>query len=528
MPIAYSSALHRLKTFLTHSDARLLRGNVIGLEKEALRVQSDGGISRAPHPAAFGSALTHPYITTDYSEALLELITPPSHGGSQALEFLCDIHRYVYEGLGEEYLWATSMPCVLSGEAGIPIAEYGHSNPGRMKHIYRVGLGHRYGRVMQVIAGVHFNFSISDEAWQALHALDGERGTLQDFMSARYMGLIRNLQRIGWLVPYLFGASPAVCESFFAGRSSGLPRFDEHTYYEPYATSLRMGDIGYTNAKEGESGIKANYDSLAAYIDSLECAISTPSARYARIGVKVNGEYRQLNDHILQIENEYYSTIRPKPLPQDDERPTVALRRRGIRYVELRSLDINAFDPLGVSHEQLHFLEALLLFCLFAESPTISAAEREAIDLNFVRVAHRGREPGLELQENGTERTLTDWANEVLDAMQNFCELLDDGDGGSAYCRSLAQQRDKVGDPDSTPSARMLAEMRTRGEGFHAFARRQSQAHRDFFLARPLAPERRAEFEAVARQSLERQQAIEAADDGDLDAYIEAYFAQQA
>jgi glutamate--cysteine ligase len=527
MPIAYSSALQRLETFLIHCDARLLRENVIGLEKEALRVRPDGGISRTPHPQAFGSALTHPYITTDYSEALLELITPPCSGGEPALEFLCDIHRYVYDGLGKESLWATSMPCVLNGEAGIPVAEYGPSNPGRMKHIYRIGLGHRYGRVMQVISGVHFNFSISDEAWQALHALDGERGPLQDFISSRYMGLIRNLQRIGWLVPYLFGASPAVCESFFVGRSSSLPRFDEHTHYEPYATSLRMGDIGYTNAKEGENGIKANYDSLTSYIDSLECAISTPCARYARIGVKVDGEYRQLNDHLLQIENEYYSTIRPKPLPQDDERPTVALRRRGVRYVELRSLDVNAFDPLGVSREQLHFLEALLLFCLFAESPPISVTEREAIDLNFTRVAHRGREPGLKLQENGNERTLTDWAREVLESMQRFCELLDNGSGGD-YCRSLVQQHDKVRDPETTPSARMLAEMREHGEGFHAFARRQSLKHRDFFLSRPLAPQRRAEFEAMARDSLERQQAIEAADDGDLDSYIQSYFTQQA
>lgn len=527
MPIVYPSALQHLKTFLTHCDARLLRENVIGLEKEALRVRPDGGISHAPHPRAFGSALTHPYITTDYSEALLELITPPRRGGAQSLEFLGDIHRFVYEGLGDEYLWATSMPCVLSGEAGIPVAEYGTSNPGRMKHIYRVGLGHRYGRVMQVISGVHFNFSIVDEAWQALHVLHGERGPLQDFISERYIGLIRNLQRVGWLIPYLFGASPAVCESFFAGGSSALPRFDEHTHYEPYATSLRMGDIGYTNAKEGESGIKANYDSLAAYIDSLECAISTPCARYARIGVKVDGEYRQLNDHLLQIENEYYSTIRPKPLPRDDERPTVALRRRGVRYVELRSLDVNAFDPLGVSLEQLQFLEALLLFCLFAESPLISAAEREAIDLNFVRVAHRGREPGLTLQENGSERSLRDWADEILGNMQGFCELLDNGSGGD-YCRSLKRQRDKISDPDATPSARMLAEMRERGEGFHSFARRQSLAHRDYFLSRPLAPGRRAEFEAVARDSLARQQAIEAADDGNLEAYIEAYFAQQA
>ncbi|APZ44289.1 glutamate--cysteine ligase [Acidihalobacter ferrooxydans] len=526
MSVTYSSASEHLARFLAHGNAQHLRSNLIGLEKETLRVLADGSIARTRHPRVLGSALTNPYVTTDYSEALLELITPPS-SGEQALAFLDDVHRFVYQGLDNEYLWATSMPCVLSGESSIPIAEYGPSNPGRMKHIYRVGLGHRYGRVMQVIAGVHFNFSISDLAWQTLHALAGEPGTVQDFISARYMGLVRNIQRVGWLVPYLFGASPAVCESFFVGRSSNLPRFDEHTLYEPYATSLRMGDIGYTNAKEGESGIKASYDSLASYVESLECAIGTPSERYARIGVKVDGEYRQLNDHILQIENEYYSTIRPKPLLQDDERPTIALRRHGIRYVELRSLDVNAFEPLGLGLAQMRFLETLLLFCLFADSPVISAAERDAIDINFARVAHRGREPGLELEQAGGKRLLREWAHEILDALQPFCDVLD-ADAGTAYRDALAQQREKVRDPEATPSARMLAEMRARGEGFHAFACRQSLAHRDAFLRRPLAQDRYAFFENIARESLQRQQSLETSDTGDFDAYLAAYFAQRA
>jgi glutamate--cysteine ligase len=375
---------------------------MVGLEKESLRVNSEGKIAQTPHPQSLGSALTHPYITTDYSEALLEFITPPFHAIGEALDFLRDLQQYVYNRLDKEVLWATSMPCVVAGESSIPIAAYGSSNAGMMKTIYRRGLGYRYGRAMQVIAGVHFNYSYSDAFWQALQQLEGDDQPLQEYISERYFDLLRNLLRIGWLIPYLFGASPAVCKSFLNGKASNLDSFDDYTFYEPYATSLRMGDIGYQNNKENETGIKANYSSLDAYVDSLTRAISTPCPEYQRIGVKVDGEYRQLNANILQIENEYYSTVRPKQLLRGNEKPSLALRQRGVRYIELRSLDINAFDPLGINEAQLHFLEALLLYCLFADSPPISAVERVEIDQNEMRVAHRGREPGLNLMRCGS------------------------------------------------------------------------------------------------------------------------------
>ncbi len=523
-----ASAQQHLQHFLDHADAQVLRNNLIGLEKESLRVRPDGHISDHPHPLVFGSALTHPWITTDYSEALIEMITPPLPSIAQTLKFLCDIHRFVYSGLDDESLWATSMPCILGGENSIPVAEYGNSCQGLMKRIYRIGLGHRYGRVMQIIAGVHFNFSFSESIWPVLRHLAGAGNDLNIFISERYLGLVRNLQRVGWLVPYLFGASPAVCDSFFIGRPSrNLPRFDAHTLYEPFATSLRMGDIGYTSAKEGERGIKANYDSLDSYIDSLEAAIRTPVTRYQQIGIKVNGEYRQLNDHILQIENEYYSTVRPKPIAVNGERPAVALRRRGVRYVELRSLDINAYEPAGVSLEQLQFLEVLMLFSLFADSPRIETAEMQAIDTNLLRVAHRGREPGLNLQTLQGERPLAEWAHEILRVMEPFCVLLDGGNNGK-YCQSLKRQRAKVDHPEQTPSGRMLAEMRARRESIHAFAKRLSLTHRKHFLAHPLPAQRVEEFKRMARESLSRQAAIEATDDGDLDTYIKSYYAQHA
>ena len=523
----YKTARQRLKRLNDLQHSRLMRDSAIGVEKESLRVNPEGSIAQTPHPRALGSALTNPYITTDYSEALTEFITPPFRRIDEVLDFLRDTQAFVYRNLEDEYLWATSMPCVVAGETSIPIAEYGSSNSGMMKHVYRRGLGYRYGRVMQVIAGVHFNYSFPNEFWTLYAELERHEGPLQDFISSSYMALIRNLQRFGWLIPYLFGASPAVCKSFLGGRSTGLQEFDADTYYQPYATSLRMGDIGYQNNKENEHGIKANYDSLQTYIDSLTCAIETPCPEYEKIGVVVDGEYRQLNANILQIENEYYSTIRPKPLVLGgNEKPTLALKRCGIGYVELRSLDVNAFDPLGINDRQLHFLEAFLLFCLLHDSPPISTDERLAIDDNELRTAHDGRDPKLKLNRGGRPVALRDWARELCEEVHGMCELLDRSARGAPYCDALRAQQAKIEDPELTPSARMLREMRERGEGFYHFARRMSEKHQHFFLNLPLSDERQAFFMEAATKSIEDQKAREAADDLSFPDYLARYFAQ--
>jgi glutamate--cysteine ligase len=516
----------RVARFAAAHLAPLLKGSMVGLEKESLRVNSEGKIAQTPHPRQLGSALTHPYITTDYSEALLEFITPPFHEAGEALGFLRDLQQFVYTRLDNELLWATSMPCVVAGESSIPIAYFGESNVGRMKSVYRLGLGHRYGRVMQVIAGVHFNYSYSDAFWQGLQQLEGDDRPLQEFVSERYFGLLRNLLRVGWLIPYLFGASPAVCKSFLNGKENSLHSFDDYTYFEPYATSLRMGDIGYQNNKENETGIKADYSSLQRYVESLSHAINTPCPVYEKIGVKVDGEYRQLNANILQIENEYYSTVRPKQLLQGNEKPSLALKRRGVRYIELRSLDVNAFDPLGINESQLHFLEALLLYCLFADSPPISAIERVEIDQNEMRVAHRGREPGLNLMRCGTAVALKQWAGEICEAMVPVCELLDSNTARRPYQQALARQRRAVENPDLTPSARMLAEMRSSGESFFEFARRKSLEYQWHFAELPIAPEQEQMLEEMAERSLRKQAEIEAADDMGFDEYLQQYFSQ--
>jgi glutamate--cysteine ligase len=514
---------NRVKALLASGAAA---AGAVGLEKESLRVSPTGGIAQTPHPAALGSALVNPYITTDYSEALLEFITPPCDSSREALRFLGDVQKFVHDNLQDEILWATSMPCVLAGGDNIPIARYGTSNAGIMKSVYRRGLGYRYGRTMQVIAGVHFNYSVGEGFWPRYLEVVRERCSPGELRDRSYLGMIRNLQRYGWLIPYLFGASPAVCKSFLGGRQTSLVEFDDTTYYEPFATSLRMGDIGYTNSKEKGVGIKADYNSLEAYIESITRAIETPSPLWEAIGVKVDGEYRQLNANILQIENEYYSTVRPKQLTGEMEKPSLALKRRGVRYIELRSIDVNAFHPLGVSGEQLEFLELFMLFCLLDESPPINIQERREIDQNLGGAAHRGRDPALHLLHRGREVPLRRWAEELLDRMQPVCDLLDGQAPGTPYARVLAGQLEVVKDPERTPSARMLQEMRDRGEGFFQFAWRLSQAHDAYFRGQALDEGRRALFAELAQSSAERQREIEAADRVSFDRFLEAYFSQ--
>jgi glutamate--cysteine ligase len=339
--------------------------------------------------------------------------------------------------------------------------------------------------------------------------------------------MLRNLQRLGWLIPYLFGASPAVCKSFLGGRPTHLHAFDEYTYYYPYATSLRMGDIGYQNSKEQGTGIKACYDCLDAYVETLTRAIETPCPIYQAIGVKVSGRYEQLNANILQIENEYYSTVRPKQIPNGFEKPVLALKRRGVHYLELRSLDVNAFDPLGIDQEQIYFLEAFMLFSLLLGGPSINVFEQREIDRNEGAAAHRGRDPQLYLQRNGQEVRLQEWAYEACDAMRPLCEILDQGEPRPYYTDSLERQLEKIHNPELTASARMLSEMRQHAESFFEFAHRKSREHYDYFCQQSIDPEREAFLLDQARASWERQRAIEAEDNLSFDEFLHNYFTQQ-
>ena len=513
----------RLAALINGGEPQVLQGGAKGVEKESLRVLPDGNLAHTAHPRALGSALTNEHITTDYSEALIELVTPAFPHSWELLQYLLDLHQFVYRHLGEELLWATSMPTDIGSDDEIPTARFGRSHVGRMKNVYREGLGLRYGRMMQAISGVHFNYSFPLRFWEAWAAARGASGHGQPFVSGCYFDLLRNYRRYGWLVLYLFGVSPVVCKSFLRGRRFGLDDFGAGTAFAPHATSLRMSDVGYRN--RNQAGLSVSVNNLEEYVHDLTRAITTLHPPYAALGVEVDGEWRQLNANILQIENEYYSFIRPKRVARSGERPTKALRRAGVEYVEVRALDVSAFDPVGVNQNKLRFLEAFLALCLMKESAAIAPAEEDALDENHLTVARRGREPGLALWREGRSVPMRDWARELLDAMAGICEVLDHGDTARPYTQALATQTAKLEDVALTPSARLLAEL-SAGESFFDLALRMSATHKDYFLdLYPPNEERLREFSLAAGESLAAQQAIEAADRGTFEQYLARYFA---
>ena len=496
-----------------------------GIEKESLRVTHDGHLATTPHAAALGSALTHPSLTTDYSEALIEIITPAEHDASITLDKLDELHRFVYAVLARdgEMLWNESMPGLLpASDEGIPIARYGNSNIGRLKYVYRMGLALRYGRTMQCIAGIHYNYSLNEDVWRALHAHDQSTASQTDYQSERYLALIRNFRRTSWLLMYLFGASPALDARFLRGRAHTLDSFDADTLYLPYATSLRMSDLGYSNTT-GQSALHADYDTLPGYLEALAQAVSQPYPPYEAIGTHRDGEWVQINTNVLQIENEFYSTIRPKRVTYPGERPLHALAARGVQYVEVRCMDIDPFEPTGISLEAARFLDAYLLACALDESAQLPEADYAEANENFGIVTKEGRKPGLELTRDGQPVAMQDWAAELFAKIEQAAALLDAAKGGDEHARSLAVQRAKLVDASLTPSARVLQTMREQQQSFLQFALTQSERHAAHFLSRPLDAQATAQFEALARESLDQQAKLEREEIGSFDAFVAAY-----
>ena len=497
----------------------LLQGNLMGIEKEGLRISRKGGLSQAPHPHVLGCALTHPNITTDFSESLLELVTPPLSSARLALDFLKDTQHYLYCRLPKDQnFWPASMPCVMRGKTYIPIAQYGTSNRGKMKTVYRQGLANRYGSVMQVIAGIHFNYSFSERFIEKFCELSENEQNKDE----AYMALTRNVVRYGWVVPYLFGASPAVCKSFLKGyHQHSLVEFNDSTLYEPYATSLRMGDIGYQNLREDEAGVKANYNSLSHYVHSLKAGMATPCSEYEKFGMKADGQYQQLNTNTLQIENEYYASVRPKPLIESGKKPLDSLSDKGVAYIELRSLDINPALPMGIDETQIQFLEVFLMFCLLKDSPAISTREQFEIDSNDQLIAHEGRRPNLKLKYQNKELSIAEFGAQISIDLSLCASLFD-----TSYTQAVSEIVKRFDNSELTPSAQVLEQMKSQGQGFFDHINTYAKQYRQDFLAQDVNQAHFDYLDEQAQASCQQQREIEAADAMSFDQYLAQYFHQ--
>ncbi|MBC7203664.1 MAG: glutamate--cysteine ligase, partial [Pusillimonas sp.] len=506
---------------LLRPHTKILTGILRGIEKEGLRVDEQGKLALTPHPSELGSALTHPKITTDYAEALLELITE-THGNINSLRNeLCNIHRFVAGKLAHELIWNQSMPPLLPSEPEIPIAWYGPSNTGMLKHVYRRGLAERYGKAMQCIAGVHYNFSVPDALWSVLNT-DGQG--IEEIRSRGYLALIRNFTRYSWLLMYLFGASPAVSENFLLNRSHQLNRLDADTFYLPHATSLRMSDLGYNSKAQSE--LELCYNDIETFLKRMHDAVTTPWPPYQAIGTHRDGNWIQLNTNLLQIENEYYSSIRPKRAVERGERPSTALAARGVQYIEVRCLDIDPECPIGISTETCAFMDTFLLFCAAEESPMFpdNGFCRDSSN-NFSVVAKRGREPGLKLIRQNKPVLLSDWGHELLERMAPYAEMLDLAYQTTIHVHGLKAQKSKVDDANETPSGRLLMSLKESGQSLQEFTLAQSRRHHETLTRNPLPPATQSEFERQTAQSLIDQINIEKSDSESFEDYVERYHA---
>lgn len=495
-----------------------------GVERETLRYTSDGVLAQTPHPPSLGSPLTNQWVTTDFSESLLEFITPVSNDVPTLMSQLQDIHHFAQSKLEGEKLWPLSMPCYVGSEDDINLAQYGVSNSGRMKTLYRSGLKKRYGSLMQIISGVHFNFSFSESFWDSLYGEQDEEQR-QSTKSEAYFALIRNYYRFGWLIPYFFGASPALCPSFISGRETKLP-FEKigSTLYLPYSTSLRLSDLGYTN--NAQSKLKIGFNSLEQYLQGLNQAIRTPSDEFAQIGVKVDGEYRQLNSNVLQIENELYAPIRPKRVAKSGEKPSEALSRGGVEYIEVRSLDVNPFSPVGVTERQVRFLDLFLTWAALTDSDPMDDCELECWRDNWNKVIIEGRKPGLELQIgcHGEKLSLQEWATRVFVDLRQIAEVMDAAQSGDAYQNVCNELESWIDNPDKTLSAQLLEKIKQTG-GLGKAGCALGKAYREDNLKHAYKTYSQQIMEDEVIRSFKEQEQIEQADELSFDAFLENYFA---
>ena len=439
------------------------------------------------------------------------------HSTTEALfAELTAIHSATSQAIGDELLWCQSMPAILPKDSEIPLADYGESNVGRLKTLYRRGLGLRYGRSMQSIAGVHYNFSLTDNFWNHLKNLEGSNEPLQEFKNTKYFHLIRNYKRYSWLLVYLFGASPVVDESFLEGKEHNLEKLTNDTFYSPEAIALRMGGLGYTS--KAQEDIQICYNQLSTYIKTLENARKTPYPAYSKIGLKnSDGEHLQLNDHLLQIDNEFYSNIRPKNIARTRESALGALYHRGVEYIEVRILDVNPFDPLGIDKDQVNFLHLFLLWCLTSESPKLGTEECDRLEENLDLIVRYGRKDGLELMEGNSKVSRDEYLKKIMDSIAEFSSPIFEID--KDYKVAFENQMAKIENKDLLIVNKVLSES---NRGFIKSSLSHSLAFHEEFLQTPI-PEN-YDFNHLAAASVHVEELERTNDKRSFDEFLKFYF----
>jgi glutamate--cysteine ligase len=501
-----------------------------GIEKEGLRTDLYGNLALTPHPKLFGEPLTNQWLTTDFSESLLEFITPVSESIDESLDYLFDCHTLAYQILKNEIIWPNSMPSRLPSDAQIPIAKYGNSNIAKMKTVYRRGLALRYGRAMQTIAGIHYNFSLPETLWRKLFEKSKYFGQtkiklLQDYIDKRYFDLIRNFRRNYWLLIYLFGASPCVDKSFIQDRLNDLEKLNDKDLYKANATSLRMGDLGYQS--KVQQSLSISYNSLEDYISSLSNALKKSYEPYEKFQKKENGLYQQLSSSILQIENEFYSPIRPKQVIRLGETPLNALRYRGVEYIEIRCLDLNPFNPIGIDKKTIKFLDAFLLYCLCDNSEMSNDYETEIISKNQSEIVNHGRKRDLLIQTSSGTQSIKEKSIEIFDKLEMIAKQLDKTHGSNDYLDSIKEQKLKIKYSKLTASSKLLIQMEKENLSFIDLNLKLAEQHANLFKHHKVDKFKHQNLLNLIKQSIRIHKDFEQKNEINFDQYLFEYFKEK-
>lgn len=471
----------QISSILPDKDRRLLLEGKWGVERESLRVTSQGDLALTEHPLVFGNKLENAEVTTDFSESQLELITPPFSSVEETHGYLAKLQLKVEKELKGEYMWPLSMPPRLPDDEKIPIAHFDGSQAGREKELYRMGLASRYGRKMQMISGIHFNFSFGEHLLDTLYEQFGEGKQKQDFTDDVYFATARNFLKFRWMLIYLFGASPSIDSTYYPVVYQDLKQVrqccpeccDPIGSYEQYATSLRVSRFGYNNAVHGRYSV--SYNSRKDYIQGIRKLMATKSKKFSEMGLFHDGKQIQLNTNILQRESEFYSSIRLKQVTQNGETQMEALERRGVKYAEVRILDLDPFEKEGIGLNEMRFLQVFMLYCLFEQSDFIREDELEQMNKNHHLVALAGRKRNLRLYRYGSGRIrIKEWSRNIFNNLYRIAEWMDTEQGDRRYQECTEQEFKKVLDPSLLPSSRIFREIKNNKEVFAQFGIRKA------------------------------------------------------
>lgn len=449
---------------------------ICGLERETMRINNEVKIAKTSHPKSLGSALTHQYITTDFAESLLEIVTPPCNTIEELMGWLNDLHSFIDININEELMWSASMPPILDDPDNIKVAEYGSSYQGILRHIYRCGLALRYGRRMQAIAGLHLNFSFGEKFLEYYNQISDAKIS----PNTLYFNILRNYIRNSWLINYLFGSSPVLDKSFLLGMEvpAFLQSYAKSSYYHPHSSCLRMGSMGYNNRKH--SSLSVCFNNLSEYLDTISKLLGKNEEEYQKLGIKdKSGRYQQLNTNVLQVENEYYASIRPKALRLHAEKTIDILMRKGVEYLEIRNLDINPFAPCGIDENQLRFMQLFLLYSSLVPSAPISSEECQSIRIADEQIIMNNINNDSDFKlEGGRTLNIYDEAHRIFTEMEPLAHLLDKAAQSSDYTYALQLQNDKLEDENLLPSIQQMCFLRNENMDFVEGIFKLSQNHK--------------------------------------------------